>query len=253
MKNILIKLPLLFIAFSFIISCGFNTNSSSEVETEELSPGVDGVLKKYRKNKTLLSTIEHKDGKRHGISRLYYEDGKTIHNEICYKMGKKHGLTKSFYSDGSLYYTVNYNEGKRDGIMQKYYSEGMLMAEVPYEKGVIMPGLVEYQKTGEQKTIYPKLVFQEIDKTVSEYKYVVRMFFEGKKNGVTFFNYIYDDKGEKIAERYLPVDKNGVAEVVFYLRKGGEIDRKLSIRAEYKTFLGNIYVVQKEKRIKVKK
>ena len=51
-----------------IISCQSGASKNSE----------DGdAQKSYRKNGSLMSTIEHKDGKRHGLSTGYYNDGKT--------------------------------------------------------------------------------------------------------------------------------------------------------------------------------
>ncbi len=241
---------LIMLVLLFLSSCEFLSFEKKEIETEELSAGVDGVQKKYRKDKSLLTTIEYKDNKRHGISRLYYEDGKTVHNEICYNMGAKNGITNSYYRSGHLYYTVKYVNGKREGILRKYYETGKIMAEVPYVKSEARPGLIEYQKTGEKKKIYPKLIFEEIDKTAFENKYIVRIRFSGGKKNVKFYKTMYDTNGDEFAEKRL-ITEDGVAENVFYIYKDGYIDEKFKIRAVYTTISRNPYVVYKTKHIKV--
>ena len=108
------------IIFGLLLSC---QSTSEEKEN-------DNIQKNYRKNGTLMSSIEHKDGKRHGISTGYFEDGKTKQAEITYNMGVKHGITKMYYGDGKLYYSVNYVDGQKDGMMIKYDNKGRKTAEI---------------------------------------------------------------------------------------------------------------------------
>ena len=231
-------------------SCQYFKTEEKIIVEEELSPGVDGIQKKYRKNKTLLATIEHRDKKRHGISRSYYDDGKTVHNEIRYNMGTKEGITNSYYRNAQLYYTVKYVEGKRDGILTKYYKTGKLLAEVPYDKGEAKTGLVEYKETGEIKKIYPEILFEEIDKTAFENKYIIRVKLTGGKKNVKFYRILYDRFGSEMGQKNL-TDKSGVTEEVFYINEGGYINEKFTIKAVYTTTLYNPYVIYRTKQIKI--
>ncbi len=234
----------------FLSSCQFSTEENKTNIEEELSPGVDGIQKKYRTDKTLLSTIEHKDGKRHGVSRSYYEDGKIVHNEVRYNMGRKNGITNSYYKNAQLYYSVKYVDGKREGILRKYYETSELMAEVPYKKGDAQSGLIEYQKSGEIKKIYPHIVFEEIDKIASENKYIIRVKLSKTNKSVKFKQILFDEIGNEVAEKNL-FDNDGVVDVIYYVRKNTSKVVNVKIRAEFKTYLGNIFVTYKEKEINI--
>jgi hypothetical protein len=229
-------------------SCQYLSSEKKEIIKESLTPGVDGIQKKYRKDKSLLSTIEYKDKKRHGISRLYYKDGKIIHNEIRYKMGVKHGITKSYYPNGQLYYSIQYLNGEREGIMKKYYKTGEVMAEVPYKEGKPQPGLIEYQKTGIRKVKYPSIVFKKIDKIASENKLIIKIKLSNGKKNVKFSKILFDNKGNEFSERFLLVE-NGTSNLYYPVFENKPVDEKLKIKAEIKTFLGNPLILFKEKKI----
>jgi antitoxin component YwqK of YwqJK toxin-antitoxin module len=249
MNRLLLNSVNLILLIIILPACQYLSFEKKNIVKEVLTQGVDGVQKKYRKNKSLLSAIEHKDKKRHGISRLYYKDGKTVHNEIRYKMGIKHGITKSYYPNGQLYYSVPYLNGEREGIMKKYYKTGEIMAEVPYKEGNSQPGLIEYQKTGNRKVKYPSIVFEEIDKAAFENKLIVRIKLSNGKKDVKFSKILFDNKGNEFSERFLLVE-NGTSNLNYPVFKNRPVDEKLKIKAEIKTFLGNPLILFKEKRIR---
>ncbi len=225
-------------------SCQFFPKEDAIVLEEELKSGVEGVQKTYRKDKSLLTAIEHKDGKRHGISRSYFKDGKTIQYEICYDSGIRSGVTNAYYSNGQLFFTVNYIEGKREGISKKYYKTGELMAQIPYKGNKAQPGLIEYQKSGVKKTIYPDIVIEEIDKSASESLFIVRVRLSKPTKNVKYFR-INDSSSDEIEETRL-IDQKGVVDFKYFVRGLSSIHETIKIKAEYNTFLGNPFVIYKE-------
>jgi antitoxin component YwqK of YwqJK toxin-antitoxin module len=232
-----------------IQGCQFVKKEKKEKVEENLTPGVDGVQHKKNKAGILISSIEHKNGKRHGISRFYYEDGKTIHKEIKYIRGRKEGITRLYYKSGKLYYTVNYKKGKRNGLMRKYYESGIQSTEMTYIDGKPQPGLIEYNTKGKRKKLYPKIIFEEIDKTATENKYILRISLTKGKRKVDFSRIVFDQKGNEIGEAIVKTN-NGVGKIEFNLPDGGIINQKIKIKAVYITPLRNYYIIYKEKRIK---
>ncbi len=231
-------------------ACHYYQSDKSKSAEASSTKVLNGLQKNYRKDKTMLSAINYKDGKRHGISRSYFEDGKTIRNEIIYVNGIKNGLTKSYFRTGKILYTVNYVNGKRDGIMKRYYRSGELMAETPYKNGRIQEGLIEYQKTGKIKMKYPEIIFEEIDNTAFERKYIVKVKLSNDSKNVKFYRIYFDESGNEVSEKRLSENKSFI-DVNYYLSRGEVIVDRLKIRAEFKTFLDNTYVIYKEKQIKI--
>jgi hypothetical protein len=232
-----------------IQGCQFVKKEKKEKVEENLTPGVDGVQYKHSKSGILISSIEHKNGKRHGVTRNYYEDGKTIHKEIKYIRGRKEGITRLYYKSGKLYYTVNYKKGKRNGVIKKYYESGIKSTEMTYIDGKPQPGLIEYNTKGKRKKRYPEIVFKEIDKTATENKYILRLSLTNNKRKVDFSRIVFDQEGNKAGEAIVRTI-NGVGEIEFHLPNGGMIDQRIRIKAVYVTPLRNYYVIYKEKRVK---
>jgi len=252
MKKFFLSLPLSVLLMISLPSCKFFSEEEKNSSKEELSPGVDGVQKKYRDNKTLLSTTEHKNAQRHGISRSYYEDGKTVHNEIRYNMGVKDGTTNSYYKNGQLYYSVEYVNGKREGILTKYYESGERMAEIPYEDNRVQEGLIEYQKSGKKKAVYPHIVFEEIDRMVLDSKYIIKIRLSDANKSVKFTQILYDESGNELAEKEL-LDYDGIAEIIIFVREHTSVHKTIKIRAEFNTFLGNPFVCYEEKSLSIQR
>ena len=55
--------------------------------------------------------IPFENGKYHGVSKWYYENGK-LKREIPYKKGKKHGVEKWYYGNGNLIKEILYENGE---------------------------------------------------------------------------------------------------------------------------------------------
>ncbi len=67
------------------------------------------------------------EGKREGISRLYYRNGK-LKRESMYKNGKKEGIEEEYSKNGVLRLEISYKDGLRDG-MYRAHSRGNLRRE----------------------------------------------------------------------------------------------------------------------------
>ncbi|MEA2000176.1 MAG: toxin-antitoxin system YwqK family antitoxin [Euryarchaeota archaeon] len=86
---------------------------------------VHGVSKWWYEDGTLEIEGNYKDGKFHGVSKWWYEDG-TLKEECNYKDGKRHGVSKWWYRDGTLKEECNYKDGKFHGVCKRWYEDGTL-------------------------------------------------------------------------------------------------------------------------------
>jgi antitoxin component YwqK of YwqJK toxin-antitoxin module len=69
----------------------------------------------------------YKNGKREGISKLYYEGG-MLEAERRYGNDKLEGITKVYYKDGTIKYIENYKDGQMIN-RKKYDEQGNLVKE----------------------------------------------------------------------------------------------------------------------------
>ena len=64
----------------------------------------------YYKSCQLMSERNYKDGKLHGLSRRWHDNGKLM-SEHYYKDGEYHGCNRIWYNDGQLESETYYWEG----------------------------------------------------------------------------------------------------------------------------------------------
>ena len=230
-----------------ITSCDFfpqtKTPKAEKGSAWFVSKSGDSILRKFWENGKLKSYSTRVKGVRNGLSKKFYTNGKTEF-EINYKEGKKHGAVKWYYEDGTLYRESEYVDGKLEGIQKKYYKTGKLMAEIPYKKGEVVPGLKEYTKSGKLKKVYSKLIIEPIDKLAFESKYILRLSFSPKIKKAKYYQVL---KLSNESYTYLKELKKGnsYAELEYFVSKGGFVMEKVRLRGEYKTSLGNKYVVER--------
>jgi antitoxin component YwqK of YwqJK toxin-antitoxin module len=74
------------------------------------------------------------EGKLHGVSKGWYEDG-TPKREWNYKDGKDDGVSKGWYEDGTPKYEWNYKDGKEHGVYKDWYEDGTPKGEWNYKDG----------------------------------------------------------------------------------------------------------------------
>jgi hypothetical protein len=242
MKN----LPL-FIIFSWIILSGCNSyftnpkQDASQLPPFRINENNDTVLINYRENGTVVSEVTIKNHRMNGLAINYYENGK-IQNEINYKDGQKDGRVTWNYEKGNLYRETHYVEGEIDGVQKLYYEDGKLMAEVPYVKGKLQPGTKEYNSDGKLKKNYPEIIFEPIDKSAFENKFILRISLSKKQKDTKFFRLI--EIGGKTITTGLDL-KEGFAEITWTVPKGTYRMEKVRIIAEFDTNYGNPMRIEK--------
>jgi len=236
-----------FVVCSLFSSCDWISTpkvADQKVTGWAIDDSGDSVYLRYNEKGLLTSYSTFKNGLKNGIAKKFYDNGK-VEFEITYKDGLKNGLTKWFYENGGIYRETIYVNGLKDGIQKKYYEDGKLMAEIPYKNGVIKPGLKEYMKSGKLKKNYPKLVIKPINRLAFEGKYILRCYLTDNPKGAKYFRVLRNSNSER--DLLIKLSKeNGVADIEYYLERGGYIMEKVIVRAEFKTALRNIYVVEKE-------
>ena len=99
----------------------------------------DGVIEKE---------TQYVDGKRHGTTTRYNEDGSKS-SEISFKEDKLDGDRVQYYENGNKSIVTTYIGGKRHGMATSYYREGGKMYEVPYVHGIRQGTNREYYKNGQ--------------------------------------------------------------------------------------------------------
>lgn len=70
-----------------------------------------------------------------GTRSSYYEDG-TKAGECQFEMGLRHGVCKLWHDDGSIYKNVTYEVGVLNGLLTKWYRNGLKYSVAHYEDGL---------------------------------------------------------------------------------------------------------------------
>lgn len=94
----------------------------------------DGALHWYDTEGRHLEVMPYKNGKRHGLNRIFYENG-NLRIEVTYVDDQKEGLEKFYFSSGKLASEVNYVKGKKEGLQKEYTIDGTLDNDVMYVHG----------------------------------------------------------------------------------------------------------------------
>lgn len=211
----------------------FETSGEKAIKEDKYN----GVRKNYSKDGRLLSAVTYKDSLRHGIAQNYYEDG-TVQAEFTYHMGVKHGPQKVFYENGDIYKYTTYKSGAKHGMEKIFYEGRKLMAEIPWDYGRVQPGLKEYNKAGKLKSANTKIIFELVDETAFQDRFLLRMRLSDGSKVAVFSRYFKDYEGNYLGKE--PFDtQNGVAEYIMHVAPGTMRTETLDIIAERTTSLGN--------------
>jgi hypothetical protein len=241
----IIKLIVVIISLANLFACDDLSTQKPGGNSEtgwSINENGDSVMMRYDEQGRLTSFTTYKNGMKNGLSKKFFSTG-NIEFEILYKNGLKEGITKWYYEKGALYRVTTYKDDEEEGIQKKYYESGTLMAEIPYKKGKILPGLKEYTKEGELKKRYPTLIIEPVNKLAFENKYILRCYLSDHSKFVKFFRIINDPSNDN---RYMMEleTKEGIAEIEYFVSEGGYVFQNELIRAEVKTSLQNIYVIE---------
>ena len=80
---------------------------------------MEGTVKKYHRNGTLVSTWSYKEGKREGLTETYFKNG-SLKARWNYKGGQLDGVTRTYYESGGIKYIDTYRDGCK--INRKAYT-----------------------------------------------------------------------------------------------------------------------------------
>ena len=211
----------------------------------------EGLVKKYRKDGGLKTSINYQDGKKHGQAISYYKNG-NIRQKIDYFHGVKHGIAETYYENGRIYQRTPYEQGRLHGVRKRFRQNGKLYSEMPYYHGNPTIGLREYTTAGERKKKYPEIVIEAIDQILSNDSYVLRVSMSDNSKKVEYYvgkltngKYIGSEAVRMVSQR------PGILELRFDLPRGSMILKELNIIAKVTTKLKNVYITQKEYRLAI--
>jgi antitoxin component YwqK of YwqJK toxin-antitoxin module len=126
------------------------------------------TLKKYYLfSRKLKEETEYNDeGKREGITRIYYRNG-SLKKEMIFKNGKKEGPSKRFFKDGARFEYECKNGLEKVGRWRNYDENGLLVMEKVYTttNDLLCELYYEYGEYGRIVTLqWTKFLDDEIEK-----------------------------------------------------------------------------------------
>ncbi len=111
----------------------FEYDFKSQVELYE--EGILQIRTVYNNNNEIQSEEYFKDGARHGLTKLYF-DNYTPSCEINYIHGKINGIRRAWYDNGQLKFQQYYKKDKADGVITGWYNSGRKFYEWTYKEGL---------------------------------------------------------------------------------------------------------------------
>ncbi len=94
----------------------------------------DGILVEHYPDRRLKFAIEIRDGKPHGISRGYYDDGQQEVEEH-FENGISHGMRLRWYRNGQKKSEARIVNGKIEGTFTRWHDNGQKSAEAQMDSG----------------------------------------------------------------------------------------------------------------------
>jgi len=118
-----------------LFSGKYHWNYPSGILAEEgyMSNGVvDGSVKLYNEEGTLLVEAEYKDGKKNGLITTYYPSGH-IKAEFTLENDQREGRMRIWYEGGVKKYEACFKNNMLNGKQIKYYPNGNVNIECEYK------------------------------------------------------------------------------------------------------------------------
>jgi hypothetical protein len=230
---------ILILIFLVLNSCDLISDFIPQKEKE--SNGIEVRKTYYEKSDVLKSEITVKNNKKNGPAKKYYDSGE-LHTLVHYVNSVKEGKTVWYYKNGNPYRVTKFKNGKKEGVRKIYYEEGKLQAEIPYSNDELQMGTKEYDKKGNLIKKIPDIQFTEIDYLKFEGRFILQIFLSNKSKRVKF----YENRTLNTDEKALfPLKiKNGIAEIEYTLLPGYFEMKRIDIVAEYKSNLGNPFLLK---------
>jgi len=99
--------------------------------------GKNGILKEYRYNGILASTVRIRNGVNDGMKLIYDNNGLVI-RRIPYINGEIHGTVQDLYPNGDILATIPYKSGMRNGQAFSYKTDGSVYRSVTFKNDKIV-------------------------------------------------------------------------------------------------------------------
>jgi antitoxin component YwqK of YwqJK toxin-antitoxin module len=99
--------------------------------------GKNGLLKEYRYNGILASTVQIRNGVNDGMKLVYDNNGLVI-RKIPYINGEIHGTVQDLYPNGDILATIPYKNGMRNGQAFSYNTDGSVHRSVTFKNDKIV-------------------------------------------------------------------------------------------------------------------
>jgi antitoxin component YwqK of YwqJK toxin-antitoxin module len=221
--------------------------SNGKIKTEISAKGQfrHGLTKNYDRNGLLLSQVNYVDNIMDGMATNYYAKSGKINSTLVYKKGIKEGDEIWYYESGKPYRVSPYIQGKIEGTQKHYYEDGKLQAEVTYKNGFAGTGLKEYKPDGSLITDYPTIFIRKEDHLKNANKIILIISMSNNKSTVKFYKGSLLD-GKFLHNKLLTLaTTEGKTELDYNVTPGTMIKQDIVITANYKTPMGNPYVISK--------
>ena len=213
--------------------------SKKEDKAETKQKGVI-VHKNYYENGSLKSEITVKNNKKNGPAKKYYITGE-LHTVVHYVDNVKEGETIWYYKNGQPYRVTNYIHDEIQGLRKIYYENGKLQAEIPYKDDNLIEGTKEYNKYGKLLTDIPHIKFSTIDLMKSENKYIIQVYLSNNSKNATFYSEVINTAKKK--SKLIVETKDGIGSIIVFMPPGSYKTKTLKFYAEYKSSLGNPFLL----------
>ena len=99
--------------------------------------GKNGILKEYRYNGIIASTVRMRNGVNDGMKLVYDNNGLVI-RRIPYVNGEIHGTVQDLYPNGDILATIPYTNGIRNGQAFSYSTDGSVYRSVTFKNNKIV-------------------------------------------------------------------------------------------------------------------
>lgn len=229
-----------------LIACGSPKKEAPENAVK------NGIITVLRDDGRLHKELSYKDGKLHGLSKIYHPNGK-LYLETEWANDKRHGLTKQYFQSGILYSETYYDSGKITGTLKRYHKDGKLRAEMRYKDGEECAGLKEYILSGEPRPHYPEIIIKPENKILSEGYYYLRLSLSERVHKVTYYKgHLKDDCLHKDLET-IYADGKHKGMYAYALSPGQFVMETINFVAKVETITGNVLVIQKSMNVAVER
>ena len=106
----------------------FELNYKDTVLLEEIKDGLlDGISKKWFKNKQLMEFREYKMGRKNGRQIAYWDNGKKRF-EFTANNDAYDGEMREWSINGNLFHLAHYQNGQEEGSQKMWYENGKIKA-----------------------------------------------------------------------------------------------------------------------------